>query len=305
MKRILQVLIILVLFLPLVHSQSGLEMLSVENGAIGEVKSIIDVRIENRGFDRVFVSIPSDWQLDPIIQGGTSYAVLENSPQAREKYGFRYDKNSLWGSGKSFHSTVTSSKQTINISERWGWWLKPNEGAILHFKVTMTGSGEVDPLKIEKQNPDLVILSWEQEFTLTVATAGRIVAPWSVKDGVLTQSSPAVYGDARKTISISQNYQMDDYGDDFVSEYDVPAWDEWFGLRNPLAYAMEPNLLIDEEMEFTQVEEPAETLIPTWIVSNNKDIRYAYEWKKDTKISGINLFRDDFRNVPMWFQWFS
>ncbi len=294
-------LLIFLLSLPLLHAQEGLELLEVPQGSISQVESYLEAKIENIGYDRVFVALPQGWEIDPVEYYVRAYPVRESNLWRIYSTPKKY--TDLLRKGYVFRSTYIQTKQTTDIAGRKGWWLKPNEGIVIKLKLSLPASGEVDPLKIQKQHPDIIVRSWKQEFILKVASPGIIEAPWVVKGATLISASPAPLGDTRKIKKNSNFYYVESYREKYRRSYDVPDWDEWIPLRNPLALAFKPSYSLDSFPEISQPGE-VETVKPVWRVDDIRDITYEYEWKQGRTIEGIKLYRDDFANLPAWFEWF-
>jgi len=300
MKAIIIILPILLMGLVNVAAGVSLEYLQPTDGSISEVESHLDIKVENWGYDRVFIALPEGWKLDEI----TGYKV--RSYPVRESglwriYGFKYDSSSLLGSKKVYNPryyTGPITKPPSTIGDRTGWWLRPNEGIIIDAIVDLPTSGEyIDPLYLEKRNPGIKVQRWNQEFTLTVTDPGFITAPWMVKGATLTSDSPAAYSDARKKGAGT-------YYEDFEPTYNVPEWNAWYSFSSPLTEALEDPVKTTKR-GYYPMKEKMQTPIPVWKVENIKPIYYAYEWKRGKTIRGITSFsRDDFKGTPEWFEWF-
>ncbi len=301
MKAVIIILpILLSMSLVTVAADVSLEYLRPGDGSISKVESHLDIKVENWGYDRVFIALPEDWVLDEI----TDYKV--KSYPVREEglwriYGFEYDSSSLLGSGKVYNPRYYSGPTTkpfTTIGDRTGWWLRPNEGIIIDAIVGLPTSGEyIDPLYLEKRNPGIKVLRWNQDFTLTVSDPGFITAPWVVKGATLTSDSPAAYSDIR-------NKGAGSYYEDFELTYNVPGWDAWYSFTNPLTTALDTPLETTK-LEYYPMKKKIQTPIPVFKVDTYKPIYYAYEWKRDESIKGItSLDRDDFKDIPAWFEWF-
>jgi len=302
MKR-LSILLIFLLTATTVYSEEGLELIEVPQGSISKVTSYLEAKIENIGYDRVFVALPQGWQIDPVEQSVKSYAVRESS--LWRIYSSPRKNDDLLKKGYIFKpSNYLQTKQSTQINNRIGWWLKPNEGIIINIKLTLPSSGEIDPLKIQKQHPYILVRKWNQEFILDISSSGIIEAPWVVKGATLTTASPAPLGDSGKVKTSSGFYYVESYRDEYERSYsDIPDWDEWLPLQNSLAYAMKPSYNLESFGELTQPEESGD-LKPVWCVDTIGEIHYGYEWEQGKVIKGIRLLRDDFKNLPSWFEWF-
>ncbi len=300
MKAITIILPILLMGLVNVVGSVSLEYLQPTDGSISGVESHLEIKVENWGYDRVFIALPEGWTLDET----TGYKV--RSYPVRESglwriYGFKYDSSSLLGSKKVYNPryyTGPITKPPTPIGSRTGWWLRPNEGIIIDAIVDLPTSGEyIDPLYLEKRNPGIKVQRWNQEFTLTVTEPGFITAPWVVKGATLTSDSPAAYSDIRKKGAGT-------YYEDFELTYNVPEWDAWYSFSSPLTEALKDPVKTTKR-EYYPMKKKTQTPIPVFKVDTYKDIYYAYEWKRGKTIRGITSFsRDDFKGTPEWFEWF-
>lgn len=297
--RAIVVLAILASF-SIVSAQVGLDIVKVPDGSIGKVTTEIEARVENWGYHRIFVAIPSGWEPNAIETYVKSYPVRETG--LWRIYGMPYDRRSLLGSGQVFTGKGVAeagfpTKFTTQVGDRYGWWLKPNEGIIIKLKVDDIGSsGTVDPQLIEEKKPGIKVIRWYQRFTLEVTSPGFITAPWVVEGAALTEASPAPYGSSKAEI----------YFQEYTPEIATPAWEEWAEFRNPLSSLLSPISLAPIDLEFYPIEEEEVTVKPIFRVDNIADIVYAYEWKRRERVEGITLWRDELllAGVPEWFEWF-
>jgi hypothetical protein len=287
------------------YATEGIGMLEVPDGSISTVDTEIEATIENWGYDRIFVALPEGWTINKMKSGAVkSFAVRETS--LWRIYGMPGSGKSMLGrgevfTGKGFASGYPTKIETT-VGGRQGWYLKPNEGLLIDIYVSgiSTGGGIIDPLKIEKENPSIRVVKWYESFTLELSTQGWITAPWTVEGAALVESSQAPYSSSgnEKTIYY-YNYQEE--------VADVPAWDEWFDLKNSLAYAMTKTALAPIDLEFLSIEDADDTGVtikPVWRVDTLADITYAYEWRSYRKVKGITLWRDAVTDIPEWFELF-
>lgn len=311
MRAFAVIIAIFFLTLSLVHAEDvGLGLAQYGYITPSEVTTYIEATIENRGFYRVFVALPKGWELDMNEYNVKSYSVRE--------YGlwriYGDDKNSMLARGKVYTTKGLTPKSpvTIKTSEGTytGWYIKPNEGLEIKVKTEpISGEGIVDPLKIEKLYPGIVVLKWYEEFELKLPSGnlGWVRAPWVVRGATLTEAYPAPYGEASRTITKGKSFVGAEGPEDEYLEVnvDVPRWDEWLPLRNPLAYALISKPLAKTKLEFMEVE-PLDYVRPVWDIQKHRtgEIRYAYEWKRDREIRGITFFRDDTKNIPSWMELF-
>ena len=311
MRAFAVVVAVLIFSLALVHAEEvGLGLAEYGYISPSQVTTYIEATIENRGFYRVFVALPKGWELDMSDYSARSYAVREHG--LWRIYG--EGKNSMLARGKVYTTRGLSPKSPVTVTTSegtyTGWYLKPNEGLKIKVKtMPISGEGVVDPLKIEKLYPGIVVLKWYEEFVLKLPpdSFGWVRAPWVVKGAALTEASPAPYGEASRTVTEGKSFVGAEGPEDEYLQVsvDVPRWDEWLPLRNPLAYALLPEPLARTRLKFVEVE-PLNYVRPVWDTQKHRtdEIRYAYEWKRGEEISGITFFRDDTRSVPSWMELF-
>jgi len=292
---------IVLLSFQVAHAEEGIGMLKVPQGSISTVDTEIEATIENWGYDKIFVALPEGWTIDTLRSGATrSYPVREKG--IWRIYGIKaflgYGKIDVF-TGKGYETGYMPLKPSTTVGDREGWYLRPNEGINIDIYVSgiSTSGGVIDPLKIEKENPSIRVIKWYEVFTLEVGTVGFITAPWIVEGAALVEG-PAPYSSSGKEASdvFYDKYQRE--------EMDVPAWDEWFDLKNSLVYMLTKTTLAPIDLEFPSTEEVEVTIKPVWRVDTMADIRYAYEWKSYQKVKGMTLWRDAALDVPEWFELF-
>ncbi len=302
MRALLLVMLVSIVIVSVVNAaEEGPEILEVGEGSVGQVTSILEAKIENWGYERVFIAFPTDWEFNESdtsnIFDAYSYPVREHS--LWRIYGMPYDKNSMLGRGEVFTGKGATSghpaKTLAKIGKVYGIWLKPNEGVhIKRFEFKLpTGGGEINPKRIEERNyyPYVKVTKWIQEFTLENCTPGFIKAPWIVKGGSLTSTSPAPYGDARK-VGTKLYYEKS------KPKYKGKSWQEWIPFEEGLASGLKMSTL---EYEIEKDETPK----PVWRIEEcGSTIWYEYEWYRDKEVEGIRLWRNDYENIPAWFEWF-
>ncbi|MFQ6105665.1 MAG: hypothetical protein ACE5NL_01160 [Candidatus Hydrothermarchaeaceae archaeon] len=296
MKSLIPVLAVLICF-PYALATVGMEPLKVPEGAISKVDTyLIDTKIENWGYDRVFVALPEGWEIDPIEQSAIGYKVRD-FPEMWEAYGRPY--NQTYGELKRWVYTYSGEESKLykSIAGRQGWYLLPNEGMRLNIKVgeISTGGGDIDPLKIERENPGIKVIKWKQRFIMEVSSKGFITAPWVVINSALAESSPAVY--SLYGLGASRYYE------DYTISPDVTKWDKWFTFRNSLSGIFSSKPLAATNLEFLPSEE-VRYIKPVWKIDTLRKIMYGYQWERDKEIQGIYVWRNDFKDVPAWFEWF-
>ncbi len=294
MRRWLIFLLSFLIFLPMVKASEGIELVEIEQGSISQVVSNLEAKIENRGFHKVFVALPSDWSIDEDSYDVHSYPVREHG--LWRIYGMPYSKTSMLGRGEVFTGKGPEGgypyKGLAEVNGQKGWWLKPNEGIHVKIKLTLsTSGGEIDPNNIEDEYPYIKVVKWIQDFELTVSKAGIIKAPWVVKGATLTSASPAPYGDVRKTGGKL-------YYGKVKPEKKIKKWNEWIFLSEGLASKLKVEPSVDYEIK------KDETLKPVWKLDTLENIYYEYEWYRDRKVEGVTLWRNDFEDTPAWFEWF-
>lgn len=294
--------LVFLLSLAAVNSQEGAELMEVPEGSVSKVTSTLDARIENVGYDRVFVALPSGWEVDTAESSVRSYAVREYG--LWRIYSSPIEGKDLLEEGHVYDIfDYQQTRFTTKLGEQYGWWVRPNEGLKMSLELTLPSSGEVDPKKIQEQHPEILVREWNQDFELEISSTGIIEAPWTVEGGTLTTASPAPLGDARK-VSTSDMYYVESYREEFEeSEEDIPDWYEWLPLKNSMAYEFRPSYKLES---FGELSTPGELdyVKPVWKVDTFGDIRYGYEWKQGREIEGIRLVRDDYSGLPAWYEWF-
>lgn len=316
MKRLFVLLLILSI-LPSIHATTGFEMLQVPEGSISKIKSVIDARIENVGFDRIFVALPDGWVIDDVNTYASSYAVLETG--LWRKYGDPVDRTSLLGRGLVYKESGTPTKLYNSLNNKQGWWLRPNEGMVLHLSLgELSCSDSIDPLTIEKANPSLIVKRWTQEFTVTPSATGFVTAPCVVEHAALTVSSPAPISDVSQKPSAIYYQEYDPTKDiTKVQLGQVPSWDAWFTLTGSLTSILSTKSIVGLEPTINKtnvtVLTPTATVLtqtPVWRIEDLRDIFYQYDWERDKVISGIQLIKGATQtttplvSVPEWFDWF-
>lgn len=301
LKWHLPFILALLLSLQVAYATEGIGLLKVPEGSISSVDTEIEATIENWGYDKVFVALPEKWSLNKIKSSVKSFPVREAG--LWRIYGMPRSSKSMLGrgevfTGNGFTSGNPAKIETI-IGKRTGWWLKPNEGILINIYVDKisTDGDIIDPLKIEKENPSIRVVRWYEGFIINVDSPGFITAPWTVEGATLVESYPAVYSSSGKE---AYDVYYEDYQQD---EPNVPAWDEWFKLKNSLADILTKSTLAPIDIEFPPVG-GAVTIKPVWRVDTTADITYAYEWNSYKKVKGITVWRDNALDVPEWFELF-
>ena len=304
LKRWLLLISVVLLSFQVVYAAEGIGMLEVPTGSISTVDTDIEATIENWGYDRIFVALPEGWTINVMQSSARSFQVRETG--LWRIYGMPYSRSSMLGRGEvftvaSWSYTETPVKIETTIGDRQGWWLRPNEGLLLDIRVDeiSTSGGVIDPVKIERENPSIRVTKWYESFLLEVEEPGLITAPWIVEGAALVESRPAMYSSSG---SEGATVYYEKYQEEVMT--DVPAWDEWFDLKNSLVYMMTKTALATIDLEFLSIEDADDirvTITPVWKVENWADITYAYEWKSYRKVEGIGVTALD---IPEWFELF-
>ncbi len=304
----MKLLLALLLFLcsiSLVHA--AFEMAEVPEGSIASVDTVIDAKIENVGFERIFVALPEGWVINDLNTYARSYAVLEEG--LWRKYGDPLDRFSPLGSGLVYDERGLLTKQYYSLGTRVGWWLRPNEGVDIQVGIdSVSCSSNIDPLAIEEENRYIIVKKWEQEFTITPSVTGFITAPCTVESAALISAAPAPISDVSQ-IPGPIYYQDYDPTTDAsqVSLGEVPSWDAWFTLTGSLSATLSTKSIVGMEPVFDSVgaEDVVLTQTPVWRIEKLNDITYTYKWERGKRISGIELITGaTFAEVPEWFDWF-
>ncbi len=317
MKRLFVLLLILSI-LPSIHATTGFEMLQVPEGSISKTKSVLEAKIENVGFDRIFVALPDGWVIDDANTYASSYAVIETG--LWRKYGDPFDRFSLLGSGVVFKEKGLTTKLYENLSNRQGWYLRPNEGVVIHVSFNpITCSASIDPLAIEKTNPSIMVKKWVQEFTITPSATGFITAPCVVENSALTVANPGPISDVTQKPSAMYYREYQPFKEIEQAQLgQVPSWDAWFTLTGSLTSILSTKSIVGLEPTFNktnvtivnQTTTVVLTQTPVWTVEDFRDIVYQYEWERDKVIIGIQIIKGVTQaaativSVPEWFDWF-
>ncbi len=298
-------LIVFFVLIALISTCHSFEILEVSEGSVGSISTYIEGKVENWGFKKVFFAFPEGWTPNEIESYAKSYMVMESG--LWRKYGLPTDRNSLIKKGFVYTKKGLYSKAIVNIGDRYGFWLLPNEGVIFYLKFDNIGSGgEIDPFAIEREYSGIRVVRWYQSFKLTVTKPGIIKAPWVVKGAKLVEASPAPYTDITRfsgkkkyIIDVNKNYYSSD------AEINAPDWQKLFdGFDNSLVFWLKSGLISMPEEEFRiEVDYDIVPQVPVWIVDKTITIEYAYEWKRYEAIEGITFWRDELK-APSWWELF-
>lgn len=131
---------------------------------------------------------------------------------------------------------------------------------------------------------------------MNVSDPGFITGPWIVRGAALTEATPAPY-------SASSGRGSFKYYVDFEKTINTPKWDKWVEIKNPISTIVSREPLASTELQFLPIKKTG-TLRPVFKVTGYRILSYAYEWKRDVKIEGWIPGRNDFADVPDWFEWF-
>ncbi|MEE8322216.1 MAG: hypothetical protein V3R57_01145 [Candidatus Bathyarchaeia archaeon] len=304
MKRLLTLLLILC-SLSLVHAV--FEMVEVPEGSVGTIDTVIDAKIENVGFERIFVALPDGWVINDVNTYARSFAVLEEG--LWRKYGDPLDRYSPLGSGLVYDETGLLTKQYYSLGTSVGWWLRPNEGVDIQVAIdSVSCSGNIDPQAIEEENRYIIVKKWEQEFTITPSDTGFITAPCVVERAALISAAPAPISDVSQIPSAIYYQDYDPSADTSnVNLGEVPSWDDWFTLTGSLSSTLSTKSIVGMEPVFdsSDADDVVLTQTPVWRIEDLRDIFYTYKWERGKSISGIELITGaTFADVPEWFDWF-
>lgn len=305
MKRLIILLAILWSY-PDVWAQIGiLDYLQIEEGSISRIDTRIEAEIENWGLQRVFIALPKNWVVsDTAILdgthkfGGTSYPLRFYATRYWQLWGLPTESDTPMGRGEVFDSKTAEDAIFTQIAGRQGWYIRPNERIKVVFDVKNIplAGGIIDPTKLERENPNIRVVRWYQRFIMNISKQGFITAPWVVQGAALTEATPAPYSAASGRGAFK-------YYVDFEKTISAPRWDRWFKLETSLSSALTPQPLAPTTLELPEIKKIG-IIKPVFKVNTYRLITYAYEWKRDVKIEGWRPWRNDFIDVPNWFQWF-
>jgi hypothetical protein len=305
MRGIILILAILGSLPTLTAQTTGLEYLQVTDGSVSRIDTRVEFTIENWGLDRIFITPPEGWKISDTALldgthslGGTAFSVRLYPYHYWNLWGFPYESNTPMGRGEIFTSKTSQDVVFSEIAGKEGWYIKPNEAikVIFDVKAIPTTGGIIDPLKLEKENPDIRVVKWHQTFIMNVSKQGFITAPWVVMGANLTEAIPAPYSDAKGRGSL--NYYVD-----FETTVNTPKWGDWVEISQPLSSVLISRVLGATGMKLPEVKK-INLIKPVFKVSNNRLIYYTYEWERDKVIEGWTPWRNDFINIPRWDKWF-
>lgn len=299
------VILIFLFTLPQVYAQyGGFEYVQVPEGSVSRIDTHVEANVENWGLQRVFVALPAGWEVSETALldgshsfGGTSYPLRFYVTRYWELWGLPYESGSLLGQGEVFDSKTEQDSVFGEIADRQGWYLKPNEAIKVVFDVKDIGGegGIIDPRVLERENPNIRVVRWYQKFIMNVTEQGFITAPWVVEGAALTEANPAPYSAASGKGSFK-------YYVDFEKTINAPKWDRWFEA-SPISNFMSTSPLAPTRLEFSPIRKIG-TVRPVFKVSDFRLITYSYEWQRDVELTGWVPWRNDFADVPDWFEWF-
>lgn len=292
--------------IPTVTSETiGMGFHQIPDGTISRIDTRIEFEVENWGLERVFITLPGDWRVSdtPLLDGTHSFGghsrILRPNPYHFWRlWGLPYEPDTPMGRGEIYTSKNIGDPIFDEVAGKQGWYIKPNERIKVVFDVKdiSTTGGIIDPLKLERENPDIRVVRWYQIFIMNVSEQGFITAPWVVLGANLTEASPAPYSDITGK-GISKYYE------EFELAPTVPKWNRWITLSNPLS-----SMLISKALKATGLELPeikkVKLVKPVFKVNDYRLIYYAYEWRRDRAIEGWVPWRNDFMDIPKWDEWF-
>lgn len=292
--------------LPIATAQTiSVEYLQVPEGEISRVDTRVEFTIENWGLEKIFVAIPEGWQVSDtgILDGthsfgGTAYPVRFYATRYWRLWGLPTEENTPMGRGEVFSSNSAQDAVFDEVAGRQGWYIKPNEAIKVVFDVKdiSAGGGMIDPLRLERENPDIRVVRWYQRFIMNVSKQGFIMAPWVVIGANLTEATPAPYSDAKGRGSFK-------YYVDFETTTNAPKWDTWFQIRQPLSSTIISRVLDIAGFQLPEIKKIG-LVKPVFKVDDYRLIYYAYEWERDKAIEGWKPWRNDFSDTPAWDEWF-
>jgi hypothetical protein len=331
-KRLLALLIVLAMF-PSAQAV-GLELMEIPTNKVApQVLSILDFTMENRGFEKVFVTLPDGWTIDESaddhgVSNYFAYPVREEGlwriyglPHDRSSYLGKYESSPYLQGDVWIASGITANPINIDDNtdcgdgsrfDRCGWWLWPNQKVKVHLELRLPGQGEVEPDLLEGDYKWIRVTKWEQEFILKgsggTLQAGYYTAPWTVKGATLTSTEPAVYAEADEMGAIGTRYYEDVTTRPATVE--VPAWDEWFTLKNSVSSSLKPISIATSSVIYDVPETaPKKTPVPVFRIKEEYEIRYTYLWYRDHPVDtalegGVQFSRQSILDVPPWYLWF-
>lgn len=323
-RIIITILVVFCLAMPGVYADESLDFVKLPKGSISSVNSILDFTIENRGFEKIFFTLPTGWDLNESVEDD-AWSSARGYPVVTDGlwriYGMPHDRSSYLGAfetttfltGKVWTGEGLSQNGYYTSAGLLGWWLWPNEKLVAHLELSIPSSGTtIDPSLLEEDYKWVRVTKWEQEFILAVSLSdsGFFTAPRTVKNAKLSMVYPAAY-----CADEDEDCPGEVYWDDFSildEDLDVPDWNEWFGSEYSLAgnLVTTPSPTKTEYMEVDAAEVEIPTVTPVWKViqssSSVSELRYTYEWERDKKLTGGVTFGTTTATstIPAWYQWF-
>lgn len=325
-------MLLIIIIIPPVHSLSApsaeigmLEPSQMPEASYDELSLDIEFEVENTGFEKVLITLPSDFTTlhSDNIDNAYGETIITRRLSINEKYGDPDDPTSF----RNRHFVMTSASgypisrgssvvyTELGESKR-GWYARPNERLKGHIKIVSTGNGIIDPFLLEKDLPYIKVTRFSVIIKIEpkVNNYGFIAAPYVVKNATLVSTYPMIYGDANDFDETEYYWEALKFPKtETTREINVVDWDDWFTSSTlPLT----SKLLSSTKLEYYPIEEVERKVdedtvfTPVWFVQAGTGvIRYEYEYRKNFEISGVNLdlIKEAPRvagPVPEWYLWF-
>ncbi|MBI4344484.1 MAG: hypothetical protein HY555_02750 [Euryarchaeota archaeon] len=299
-------LIILSAIPPAMGDIPGLSPVKIPEGSTQCAYSVVEGTVENWGYYRIFVAFPPGWNVSSLegsSYSATSYILRRKAEDLRQAYG-PWGRDTLLDSGIVFLEERPVYTPWDILNNRFGWWLRPNEGMRFTVTVNMTGSGVVDPFYLEREDPNIVVRRWNQHFYCEIKDPGYVKFPWVVKNATLAYSNPAPFA------YLEDRGRRIYYYDTFEKDPPIPRGGRWFEFRNPLTEALAPDSLAPLKLEFYPIEKTV-TRVPYLMAQKTGPMNYRYEWERygllKSQVLGIfypPVIPSYVEQVPEWFGWF-
>lgn len=334
MKRLI-ILLFIILSIPTIYAlgetlavpkteELGVQYVPTPNITFDPARSytVIEAVVENSGYEKIFLSLPKDWEIDPQILSATGEPIIVSKGKLYKKYGHPDDRYSfisnnyvLWQTGG--FSIGRGSPYSVSWADggtSYGWFINPNER--FRFKIKLIPSeteSVIDFLAIEQNRSDIKVMKWNQDFYIyPEPSLGYISAPWILKNATLVEAYPGIVGNLsaypggyyyHQFLLDEQKKEEEDTWETVV--LDPPGWDEWF-TDEGMSFGLVGGSLAEPKSEFESIpviektvlekeESTDEVFVPVWYHDFGINfMRYRYEWKRGQTIEGIdqNLYLD-------------
>jgi len=277
--------------------------------------TVIEATVENRGFEKVLVTLPKDWEFDPEIYSATGEPIIVSKGKLHRKYGHPDERSSFISNHYVFwqRGGFAISKGSPWLikwsdgSESYGWYIYPNER--LKFTIKMRPKEDeavIDPLALEQNRSDIKVVKWNEEFVVYPdkdTPTGFLRAPWIVKNATLVSAYPGIFSNlsAFGTEYYWHSMKLEALSTTTTTlqeELNPPAWDEWFNSGGGLFKLTQVSLaqLTTElpaipVLNKTPKKKPEKKeFIPVWLVDHTVTfVRYSYEWHAGREVPGIDV----------------